>query len=84
MKNCVQIISIIVLVFGTFSCAKQQDDLVLNANHLFVADVLEYCQGSCSGQLVWEGAEILVKGHLRDAGSDAVMLEYRKFKASKN
>jgi len=77
MKNSiVTMISILVLVLGTYSCTKQQDDLVLNANHLFVADALEYCQGSCSDQLEWEGAEILVKGHVRDAASDAVMLEY--------
>lgn len=57
-------------------CAKQQEDLDLDGAYLHVADVLRYCQGSCDVQLEWEGKEILVTGHITDAGDPATMLQY--------
>jgi hypothetical protein len=75
-------IHILILAFffmGTASCTKQQDDLDLDADYLQVADVLEYCQGNCTEQPEWEGAEILVKGYVPDVADEALMQElYQK------
>ena len=58
------------------SCEKQDENLVLDAGYLNVADVLEYCQGSCDGTLAWEGNEVLIKGNIPDIENEAVMLSY--------
>lgn len=58
------------------SCNKENEQLVLNADYLQVADVLEYCQGSCSEMLDWEGSEILLKGHVPDVTNDSIMQDY--------
>jgi len=75
-NNIVYIAGLLILFQLFFSCAKQDENLVLNEEFLFVADVLEYCQGACKDLLDWENNEILVKGHVRDVKNDSVMLVY--------
>ena len=57
------------------SCSKTQDELVLDSNYLTVADVLQYCQGSCDETDSWEGQTILIAGHLQNANNDSVFQE---------
>ncbi len=55
-----------------WSCDKETEFLDLDRQYLHVADVVEYCQGSCNEIASWEQERVLVKGHLRDVGNDSV------------
>lgn len=59
---------------GLLACSKLDEHLVLDKTYLFVADVLEFCQGGCNEKLDWESSTILIKGMVMDAGDDAAML----------
>jgi len=59
-----------------FSCDKEQPLLLLDQNYLMVADVLQYCQGSCNEASVWENKNAFVKGSIKDVESESKMEEY--------
>lgn len=64
----------IVLILS--GCTKEDAPIVLNEDYLQVADALQYCQGSCTETLLWEGNEILLKGHIPNIEDDSVMQDY--------
>lgn len=67
------------VIFGLmllYACSVEDDQLVLDTDYLHVADVLQYCQGSCSGTLDWEGSEILLQGHVPDVTNDSILNDY--------
>lgn len=76
MKATLKHITLFVLLLMASSCSKENEQLVLNSDYLYVADVLEYCQGSCNVQLDWEGSEVLVQGHVMDVENDSIMQDY--------
>jgi len=70
------ITGLLILFQLLLSCTKQDENLILNEDFLFVADVLEYCQGPCSEFLNWENNEILVKGYIPNVANDSIVQEY--------
>ena len=60
------------LVLIMIGCSKENNSISLDQNYLQVADVVEYCQGSCNETADWEQSKTLVKGYLRDVGNDSV------------
>jgi hypothetical protein len=75
MKGKLKIIVTVILV-SVFACGEKQEMLILNKDYLTVADLLEYCQGSCDETSTWENQTVLVKGHVMDIESDSVINEY--------
>ena len=65
-------------VFGLSltACSVSDTELVLDKDYLHVADVQQYCQGSCTETLDWEGSRVLVKGHVRDVENDSITSDY--------
>lgn len=76
MKIQFRHIPFIWILLVLISCSKENEPLELNEDYLHVADVMEYCQGSCTDVLEWEGSEILLKGHIPDVENDSVVMEY--------
>ncbi len=77
MNNSMKIIAGILLFAAVLSgCSKKEDLLKLDENYLTVADLLQYCQGSCDETLDWENKTALVTGHVRDIESDSVKDQY--------
>lgn len=76
MKRNRGLLAVLILLVSGFSCTKESTELVLNQDYLPVADVLEYCQGSCDMLLGWEGTETVVKGHIPDISNDSSLQDY--------
>jgi len=57
------------------ACSKNQEALNLQESYMTVADMLEYCQGSCDEALSWENQTALVQGHIMSIESDSAMNE---------
>ncbi|MCB2221443.1 MAG: hypothetical protein KQI35_13670 [Bacteroidetes bacterium] len=72
---CIFIPGVIVLLF--LGCSKTNDTLVLDQRYLNIADVVEFCTGSCDVEAPWEQSTVLLKGHLRDAMNDSVQADNR-------
>jgi hypothetical protein len=66
---------LLILLFAS-ACAPEEDSLVLNKEYLHVADVLQYCQGTCTGELDWENNAILTMGHVIDIENDSTRMDY--------
>jgi hypothetical protein len=64
------------LLFIILSCSKDQQIVILDRDYLFVADILQYCQGDCDKTDDWENKTAKVKGCIKDIESDAKMDEY--------
>lgn len=71
-KYAILLLSLMLL----FACSVEDDQLILDADYLHVADVLQYCQGSCSNALDWEGNNIHLKGFIPDIENDSVVNDY--------
>jgi len=67
---------ILVLIIFSSSCNKEEQTLVLNEDFLTVADLLQYCQGSCDETLDWEGNPAWVKGHILNFNNDSIKNKY--------
>lgn len=67
--------SIFILIF-VGSCSKTEDQLFLDQDYHHVADVLEYCQGACDEQLVWENSAVLISGYIPDITNDSIFEDY--------
>ena len=61
----------LLIVIG-WACLKENELLNLDQQYLQVADVAEFCQGSCNEIASWEQQTVLVKGYLRDTGNDSI------------
>lgn len=70
-------ISVLLLLITAIlgSCSKDQQELILDNEYLTVADILQYCQGSCDQTEAWENQTAWVYGNLRDAENDNQMQE---------
>jgi hypothetical protein len=71
--------AILLWMFGLMmllSCEKSNEQLILDDEFLNVADVLEYCQGSCDQELSWENSSVWVKGHVLDISNNSVLQDY--------
>lgn len=71
-------IKLIILLFVsiTSACNKEQEPLVLDASFMTVADVLQYCQGTCDEVFDWENAEVLVQGYILNFNNDSIRQDY--------
>ncbi|MBN2172947.1 MAG: hypothetical protein JW731_02365 [Bacteroidales bacterium] len=76
MKCKGRIIFRFIILFLLFACEKEQETIILDKQYLTVADLLEYCKGSCDVIQSWENQTALVKGHIMDFDSDSVIQEY--------
>jgi len=66
----------LLLIVFSGSCSKEEQPLILNEDYLTVADLLQYCQGSCDETLDWEGKEAWVKGHILNFSDDSIRNKY--------
>lgn len=66
----------ILLVIIISACTKEQEPIVLDADYLTVADVFQYCQGSCDRTYDWESSPILVEGYILNFNNDSIRLDY--------
>ena len=69
------IVMLCLLLFSV-SCNKEEQPLVLDKDFLTVADLLQYCQGSCDETLDWEGKPAWVKGYIMNFSNDSVRNKY--------
>lgn len=77
MKNKIIFHSILVIcLYFTFSCTKDQQLLILNKNYIWVADFVNYCQGPCEEITSWENQEAKVKGYVMGLGNTEEMDNY--------
>jgi hypothetical protein len=67
---------LIPIAIGLVACNKEEQTLVLNEDFLTVADLLQYCQGSCDDILDWEGKPAWVKGHILSFSNDSIRNDY--------
>ena len=67
---------LVLLFIGMIACNKDEQTLVLNEDFLEVADMLQYCQGSCDETLDWEGKPAWVKGYILNFSNDSIRTEY--------
>ncbi len=75
--NTVFYFLIIIFINGfLLSCHKEQQTIILDQDFLQVADILHYCQGSCSDTEDWENAEVLISGHIIGIENDSTKNEY--------
>lgn len=72
---CCRLLVLFLIVFSS-SCNKEEQTLVLNEDFLTVADLLQYCQGSCDETLDWEGNPAWVKGHILNFNNDSIKNKY--------
>jgi len=66
----------LVLVIGFSACNKEQQPLALDADFMTVADVFQYCQGSCNEIYNWENSAVLVQGYILNFSNDSIRLDY--------
>lgn len=64
------------IAIGMIACSKEEQTLVLDEDFLEVADLLQYCQGSCNETLDWEGKPAWVKGYILNFSNDSIKDEY--------
>ena len=68
---------VFVLAILTFwTCNKQDETLDLNSGYHFVADLMEYCRGTCDETDPWENKATHVKGHIRDIENNSIVQSY--------
>lgn len=67
---------ILILVFVLNACNKEQEPVILDSGYMTVADVFQYCQGSCDKVYDWEYSDVLVKGYILNFNNDSIRLEY--------
>lgn len=58
------------------SCNKEQQPLILDQEYQSVADLLQYCQGSCGETYAWENEGVLVKGYILNFDEDSIKTDY--------
>lgn len=76
-ENVKKVFSVLVLLLVFLSaCNKEQEPVILDADYMFVADVLQYCQGSCDDIYAWENSIVLVSGHILNFNNDSIRTEY--------
>jgi hypothetical protein len=67
---------VLLLVIVLSACNKEQEPLKLDADYMTVADVFQYCQGSCDFTYDWENSAVLVQGYILNFGNDSIRLDY--------
>lgn len=67
---------VLLLVLFSVACNKEQEPLVLDADFMTVADVFQYCQGSCDVIYNWESSPVLVKGYILNFNNDSIRQDY--------
>jgi len=70
------VVSLLVLAIGMTACNKEEQTLILNESFLEVADLLQYCQGTCNEILDWEDEDAWVKGYILNFSNDSTRNEY--------
>lgn len=73
--NSLQAVIAIALI-TLFSCGKEQDPLILDMDYQTVADILQYCQGSCGETSDWENQAIWVTGYILNFNNDSIKNDY--------
>jgi len=58
------------------SCSKKEESIDLSGKYHYVADVLQYCKGSCDETNSWENSPVWVKGYISNLGNESVMNTY--------
>jgi hypothetical protein len=66
----------LLLFFLIYSCQKEQQSFILDEGYQTIADILNYCQGSCDDTQDWENKEALVTGNIMDIENDSIKNEY--------
>jgi len=69
-------ILLFVILIASYSCKKEQTQLELAKDYLFVTDIQQYCQGNCDETSDWEMKAILAKGHVMGIENDSLMQDY--------
>lgn len=67
---------VLLLVVVLNACNKEQEPVILDADYMKVADVFQYCQGSCDNVDDWEKSDVLVKGYILNFNNDSIRSEY--------
>jgi len=67
---------VVLLVIVLNACNKEQEPLALDADYMTVADVFQYCQGSCDILYTWENSPVLVQGYILNFSNDSIRLDY--------
>ena len=67
---------VLLLVLVLSACNKEQEPIILDADFMTVADVFQYCQGSCEYVNDWEKSAVLVKGYILNFNSDSIRSDY--------
>lgn len=60
----------------TIGCSKKEEMIDLEAGYHFVADLVQYCQGTCGEVESWEDNQAWVKGNIRDIDSETTLTNY--------
>jgi hypothetical protein len=68
------LVLLLILLMG--ACDKEQETLILDVDFMTVADVLQYCQGTCDSKYSWENSTVLVEGYILNFSNDSVRQEY--------
>ncbi len=74
--NLIVKLLILLLVIMISACTKEQEPIIMDADYMTVADVFQYCQGSCDNTYDWENSPILVKGYILNFNNDSIRLDY--------
>lgn len=67
---------VLFLVIVLSACNKEQEPFILDVDYMTVADVFQYCQGSCDIVYTWENSDVLVQGYILNFSNDSVRLDY--------
>ncbi len=76
-ENIKKVFNVLVLSLVILSaCNKEQEPVILDADYMSVADVYQYCQGSCENIYDWENSVVLVKGYILNFNNDSIRNDY--------
>jgi len=76
LKQIVIKLLVLLFVFYTSACNKEQDPLTLDDDFMTVADVFQYCQGNCDIVYDWENSDVLVQGYILNFSNDSIRQDY--------
>lgn len=67
---------VLLLMVVMSACNKEQEPIMMDADYMTVADVFQYCQGSCDNTYDWENSPLLVKGYILNFNNDSIRQDY--------
>ena len=74
--NLIVKLLVLLLVIIISACNKEQEPIIMNADYMTVADVFQYCQGSCDNTYDWENSPLLVIGYILNFSNDSIRQDY--------